>query len=209
MNIGFQKEKAQTITSGGLAINFSSESPATHDNGKTTTIYPKFYYSYARKLNQKVAIGVHWDILGLYYRNIDGLMNNGSYYITASDLMLSGKFNVGKFRIGTDLGLISLIKEGTGFAFSAPQNGLEDGEFSYQNESLDNPFGFKYGRIRGIGKHFKLRTHIQWPLSERVALGYQWEMRRFSEVRDRAITTGMHHLTLRFNLIHKDKGIEN
>lgn len=206
LNLGFQKEKTQSIIGGGLNINASFESAATHDKGDVKMVHPRFYVEYLKKVSPKLAIGAHWDILGMYYRNIDGLDNNGNYYQTASDLMIASQYQFGKFRVGADLGILSLVKEGTGFAFSAPQNGLEDGEFNYQNESLESPFGFKYGTVKSPFNHLKIRTNVQWQMSKGIALGYQWEMRRFAEVKDRSVTSAIHNVTIRFNLTHKEKG---
>ena len=202
---GIERSTPKAIWGVGLDGFFGTESPNTHNVGNVTTLHPKFYGLYLKKINDQFSIGAHWDILAIYFRNMDGLVNNGAYYIASSDLFVTGNYHKGKWNFGLDLGLLSFQKERTGFAFSAPQNALEDGEFGYQNEALENPFGFKYFTLKPLGQQLYLRSRIQYQWKKRISVGYQWTGRHFAEVKNYPVTAGSHQLVLRFNLTHKTK----
>ena len=203
--LGIERNTPNAIWGIGLDGNFSTESPNTHDAGAVTTLHPKFYSRYLKKLNDQFSVGVHWDILGIYFRSTEGLDNNGGYFISSSDLFATGSYHRGKWNFGLDLGLFSFQKERTGFAFSAPQNALEDGEFNYQDEALENPLKFKYFSLKPIGQQLYLRTRIQYQWKERIAVGYQWTARHFAEVKNYPVTVGSHQIVVRYNITHKTK----
>ncbi len=203
--LGIERNTPKAIWEVGLNGNIGKESPNVHDVGAVTTINPKVYSRYLKKVNDQFSFGAHWDILGLYIRKTDGLDNNGIYYISSSDLFATGIYHKGKWNLGLDLGLLSFQKERMSFAFSAPQKGLEDGAFNYQNEALESPFGFKYFTLKPIGKQLYLRTHIQYQWKERIAVGYRWRARRFTEVKNYPVTVGEHQLVIRYNITHKTK----
>lgn len=202
---GFEKENTKSIWSAGLDITFGKEKPNTHSSGNVTALNPKFFGRYLRKINDQLSIGGHWDILGMYFRNTEGLDNNGSYYITSSDLFASGTYQFGKFNFGLDLGVLSYQKERTSFAFSAPQNALEDGNFDYQDEALDNPFGFKYFRLKSLPQQLNIRTNITYQWKDRISVAYQWSARHFAEVKNYPVTIGSHQIVLRYNISYKTK----
>lgn len=204
-SLGFERENTKSIWEAGLAIQVSTETSSTHDIAKPFIINPKAYFKFLKKINNRFSVGGHWDILSLYLRQDNGLGNNGMYYVTSSDLLASVNYKYKKIDFGLDLGILSFVKEGTSFAFSAPQNGLEDGEFDYQNEQLADPFGFKYYEIRSTFKHFILRTNINYQLGKRFEVGYQWNVRHFAEVEDYPVTIGKHNLTIRWDFVHRIK----
>ena len=203
--LGFESNTPTVIWGIGLDGNYGKETPNTHNVGPVTTLHPKFYGRYLKKINDQFSVGTHWDILGLYFRDTEGLDNNGGYFITSSDLFAAGVYHRGKWNFGLDLGLLSFQKERTSFAFSAPQNALEDGAFDYQNEALENPFGFKYFTFKPIGQQLYLRTHIQYQWKERFWVGYEWTARHFAEVKNYPVTVGNHRIVVRYNFIHKTK----
>lgn len=205
--LGFQKDGLKATWSAGLRGNFSNEKANTHSQGTSTVIHATFYSRYLKKINENLSVGGHWDMLGMYYRSIENLQNNGNYYITSSDLFAAATYQMGKFKFGLDLGLLSFQKESTGFAFSAPQNGLEDGEFDYQNEELSNPFGFDYFVFKPIGQQLNIRTSIIYQWKERLSVSYRWSARHFAQVENHPVTIGTHQLVVRYNLTHKTKEI--
>ena len=102
-----------------------------------------------------------------------------------------------------DLGLLSFMKEMASFAFSAPQNILEDGEFNYQNEDLSDPFGYDYFELKHIGNNLNIKTSFLFQYKERISIGYVWNIRHFANVKSYPVTTGMHNITFRYNIFHK------
>ena len=207
--IGVERINDQRQWGAGFAGNFGKENPNTHNSGVATVINPKIQFHYLRTINDQLSIGAHWDVLGLYFRKIDGLGNNGNYYIASSDLFATVSYQLGKFDFNFGLGVLSFQKEGTGFAFSAPQNGLENGEFDYQNEHLSSPFGFKYYNLKTVANQLNLHTKISYRLNNRFSLAYQWNARRFAEVENHPVTSGGHQVLIRYNIIHKSNGTTN
>lgn len=206
--LGFQKNKTQSIWGYGLTFPVSFENAATHENGQVTGFNPRIHTHYLQQIKDKLWIGGRWDILDFNLRNTKGLGNNSLYYIVGSNLYASGQYQIPlkgqmKLNIGLDLGLLTYFKESTSFAFSAPQNGLEDGEFDYQNEALENPFGLKYYVFRPLGKNIDIRTIFDLQVNERWSVVYQWNMRRFAEVKGFPVTRGSHLLTFRYNISYK------
>jgi len=205
LKFGWQRDYPNALWNAGLDIGYGNESPNTHGATKSTVIHPKLFGRYLRKINDQWAVGGHWDILGLNIRNTEGLDNNGTWYLTHSDLFASGTYQRGKFNFGLDLGLLTFFKERTSFAFSAPQKGLEDGDFDYQDEALDSPFGFKYFSLNALFNHLNLRTKITYQFNDRLSVGYQWQVRHFAVVENYPVTMGNHQVLVRYNIIHKTK----
>ena len=204
IRIGGNIQGEKAIFGYGLKFRIGSESPNTFDKS-VTNFQPGLYVQYLRRIHENLAIGAQWDMVDMYIRSIPGLMNNGSYIVTASDLMLQGQLQVRKLSIGLGVGIISYNRENISFAFSAPQNALEDGDFDYQNEALNNPLGLEFFEIQSLNKYLKLRTNFQYQLNDRIGFSYHWEMRRFSTVKDYPTTLGAHRLTVRWNIVYKVK----
>ena len=208
ISAGFEKRQSKAIWDAGFSMNIASEKATTHDSGNAFVLHPNLYLQYLSRVKEGLYIGGRWDILDFYYRNVSGLGNNSTYYISSSNLSVSAEYIYQKFRFGLDLCLLSYQKENTSFGFSTPQNALEEGEFGYQNDDLDNPFGFKYYQLKPIGQQFTIRTQIKYQFTERFSLGYQWTMNQFAEVKNYPVTYGNHWVTARFNILHKEKGFE-
>ncbi len=203
----FKNSNENRIWKTGLTLTGNREAASLFDNGKAWAIYPQIHFSYLKSINEQLYIGGRWDVMEMYIRQTSGLGNNSIYYNTGSYLSASGLYKLTikdqKFDISLDLGVLSYFKESTGFAFSAAQNALEDGEFDYQDEALTNPFGFKYFEVRPIWQHFRMSTAIDYQIGKRLSVGYRWNMRRFSEVEDRAVTTGANTISIRYHITHK------
>ena len=95
------------------------------------------------------------------------------------------------------------MKESTSFGFSAPQTGLENGDFNYQNEALSNPFGYKYFESKHIGNYLNIKTSFLFQYKERISIGYNWSIRNFSNTKTYPVTTAMHKVLFRYNIINK------
>lgn len=203
--LGFERSTPNAMWEFGLDGNVGLETANTNNNIDATSLHPKFYVHYLKKVNDQLSIGAHWDIFGSYLRFISGLDNNGNYYLTSSDLFATGDYQKGKWNFGLDLGLASFQKERLSFAFSTPQNALEDGRFNYQDDKLDDPLSLKYATFKPIGQQLYLRTRIQFQLNERISMGYQWTARHFAEVSNYPVTVGSHQVVARFNLTQKIK----
>jgi len=201
----YQRLRPQYRLSTRLQVMSGTETASTHDQGKTTNVNPRLELGYHRKVKENLYLGVQWDVFNFYSKDVEGLGNNRIYYLTSSNLFASGFYDWKKFRFGLDLGLLSYAKEGTGFSFSAPQAATEGEEFDYLDDALVNPFRLRFGKITGIGPNLHLRTHIQYQISRRWNLGYEWNFRRYVQVPGYASSMGYNMLNLKFDILDKAK----
>lgn len=199
--IGFEKHNEKALW--GIHLNgvFTKEKPSTHSATRAKTTSVGLDVKYLRKVKQELAVGATLTVFDFYNKQFENLRNNGRYFIVSSTLWLSGRYQYKKFRFDLDVAALTFVKEKTGFAFSAPQSYLENGEFTYQNENADTPLGFKEYTFRSIPKNLQLRTSIMYQWNDRWLLGYGWEMQKLSEVKNYPVVYGIHTLKVRFNII--------
>ncbi|MBT3207976.1 MAG: hypothetical protein HN704_09715 [Bacteroidetes bacterium] len=197
--IGYSNKNEKRFWETGLYVSLSFEKAATHNSEKTNALNPYAYFKYLKPIkNSDFLIGGRIDILDFDLRVNDALGNNGHYYTNGSYLFGSVMHNKQlndnwNLQSSLDIGLLSFMKESTSFAFSAPQNGLEDGEFNYQNKELESPFGFKYFEFKPIGKIINIKTSFLFQYKERISIGYFWQMKRFSTLKSYPTTKGTHN----------------
>ncbi len=206
VELGWQRSSATSRWGLGLFVLGTNESPATHKQTNALTGNTAVQLTYLRAVNDRFFVGGRWDMVNFGIKKFKDLGNNGLYGLMSSNLLASGRYEQGKFSFGLDLGLLSFVKETFSFAFSVPQNALENGEFQYQNEALTSPFSFKYGSWHTGFSHFQIGTNARWQFSNRFSLGYRWEVRRFSEVEKRPVTIGFNSLALRWEFVKRTKG---
>ncbi len=207
-NIGYNKSNENYFWETALKLNYSTESASTHNLGKAIVVNPTIYFKYLKPIKKNFKVGARLDLLDSYFRKIEELGNNGTYYINGHhlygsvmhDYKLNDNWNL---QSGLDLGLVSFMKESTSFGFSAPQTALEEGGFNYQSESLESPFGYKYFDWKYFGNNLNIKTSFFFQYKNRISLGYSWDMKRFANVKSYPVTTGMHNIIFRYNIIHK------
>ncbi|HAS45773.1 MAG TPA: hypothetical protein DCS93_35155 [Microscillaceae bacterium] len=129
--------------------------------------------------------------------------NNGAPNIAGSSLYLSGRHTLRKWNFGLDLGVLSFMKELTGFTFATPQHILTGGQFDLQNPNHTNPFGFGSYVLRSINKQTQLRTYIQYQFAKRFSVIYNWNFRRIVEVKSFPLTYGIHRFVIRYNFLRR------
>jgi len=204
--LGYIKESEKNMWGVHIQNLKQTEKPSTHDMTQALTRNLMIQTNYLKKIKENLYIGGTWDILDYYTKEFENLGNNSVYSVSGSTLWASGIYKYKKFNFGLSIGLISYYKENLGFAFVVPQSVLENGEFDYQNlEEIDDIFNFKDYKLRTINKNFQLRTKIRYQLSKRFSIGYQWNFRRFSEVKKHPVTYGIHALSIRYNILNKEK----
>jgi len=205
-SFGYEKIKKNYFST-NLNLIYSNEKAKTHNFGKTTVLNGIIDVSYLRlilkKENQKLYVGAKWDVLDLYYRLTENLGNNGFFFTSGSNLKLASLYERTisdklKLRAGFNFQLFSFMKESTGFGFSAPQDALEDGEFSYQNEKLEAPFGFKYYTFESFTKYLNIDTKIEVHYKKRWVLVYKWNMQRSNKVKNYPMTRGYSALSVQY-----------
>ncbi len=206
--LGFNKKTQNKFMEFGLTFMSSTENAKTHTSGKTSVLNPILYFKYLKPLNKHLSVGGRIDLMDFYLRSIEGLGNNGSYVITGHHFYGSIIYNTTinnkwDFQGNADLGLFSFMRESTSFAFSSPQNALEDGDFNYQNEALESPLGYKYFDFKYLGNILNLKTELLLHYKKRFSIGYKWNMKRFANVKSYPVTIGIHHFVLRYNIINR------
>lgn len=205
LQIGTERISENAIRGFRFSIGVSNELAATNELNSATVFNPTVSFHYLRRINEQLAVGLNWDLLDFYLRNTQGLGNNSFYAITSSDLSFAARYQWNKFSFQAQLGVLTLVRESTGFAFSAPQNALEEGEFDYQNSAIENPFSPKYADLDHLFNHLNIQTEIRYQFNDRLSLAYQWSVRKFAEVKNAPVTYGYSAVVIRYNLQQKEK----
>ncbi len=204
--LGKDKLKGNILRGIKLRINISSESPYGHNN-YSSVLRPTLNIYRLNKINEDLFIGANWTVLDFYFRSSPNLMNNSKYNDFSSRLSGIVRYDVkvGKKKLRTSLSisLLSLSKMANSFAYVVSQRTLENGKFSFQNNGIDSPFGKEGYSFKAPWKDFNLNTEVLYPLSRRFDLVYQWELRRYSVIKNYPTTYGNHTFSIRFNFIHK------
>jgi len=211
IKLGLNREKENSyLWEAAFNFRYSSENASTHNNGKTTVIYPTIYFKYLRVLNDHFLIGGRVDLLDLDMRVLTNLQNNSTYYM-ASNLLygstiykrsINSNWN---FSASLDLALIGLSKESTSFAMNYNQTRIEKGEVDYQEETMGEPYPYKFWKFSHIGNHLNLITEFYFHYKTRLSAGYKWEMRHWATVPSYPTTIGAHSIVFRYNFAHKLK----
>lgn len=207
LGFAFAKTSPKYIWQVGLDLSVSTSSASSHD-GSGYIIDPVLYAGYLRRLNEHFLFGGRVDMLDFYLNKRRDLGNNSTYDLETTSLFASVRYENrlrGKNPIWVDfnLGLLNFNREGTSFAFSAPQAILEEGAFNYQNEAISNPFNAESSQLDFLTSYLNIRTAIGISLSERSSIRYEWQMRHFSQVKGYPTTTGLHLLKYSYALISK------
>jgi len=211
LDFGFEKKK-KNMWGFDFAFMHSKEKAKTYNHGEANVINGILTFNYLfpliKKENNTFYLGAKWDVMDFYLRSVDGLINNSTYYINGSNLKVSGKYerkissNL-KLDAILDLQLISFMKESTSFGFSVPQDALEEGKFSYQNEALGNPIGLKYFSLEAPWNYFNIGIQIKLHYKKRWTFAYHWNMQRSNEVKDYPLTRGYNALSVFYNIQNK------
>ncbi|MGW8317207.1 MAG: hypothetical protein ACWGNV_16540 [Bacteroidales bacterium] len=155
-------------------------------------------------------VGGTWDLLDFTTRNTDGLGNNENFYLNSSDLFLSVKYllSAGRnwsFEFGGDLGLVSFMKYAPSFTANMDQKAIDDGEASYQDMNIRDPWSFAHINTKPIGTQFTMRTHIEAFFRRRLSAAYIWNMRSFADQKGYPLTMAGHSLVLRYHFVSRPK----
>ena len=206
INFGYENTKKNYFNT-NINLGLTTENAPTYDLGKTLILDILVDVSYqkqiVRKENQKVYLGAKWDVLDFYIRLTEDLMNNSFYYVSGSNIKIASLYertlsNEMSIRGGVSFQLISFMKESTSFGFSAPQDALENGEFTYQDPALYNPFGFKYYNFEAFTKYINLETLLEMHYKQRWIFSYKWNMQRSNKVANYPMTKGYSSLSVKF-----------
>lgn len=148
----------------------------------------------------KIYVGAALDS-DLHFRQDGELGNNGVYFLQGNTLsaqgMLRKQLNE-KWDIsyGLSIGLFTLAKESTSFAFSAPQEYLESGEFDYlTTDEAVNPF--RRMQFEPIGKYTRLESKLALHRGK-WGLGYTWNLSKYRQIKNYEATTAAHRVTATF-----------
>ena len=199
--LGYQSLKESHKWNAGLEVKGLIGS-AFEQEWLQYTIYPSIHFSYLKNVSEvlsgQLMLGGRIDLLDVNVFINDALSNNAGYYFWSSNLHLASEWNKSlndkwDFHAAASLVVLGFTKELTSFAFSVPEELIEQGEFHYQ---IDNtgPLNFKYFKPRTLGQYNRVRTEIGFTSKQRHRFAYQWELVRFEQTKDRPLTFGNHNL---------------
>ncbi|NPA35979.1 MAG: hypothetical protein GXO47_03920, partial [Chlorobi bacterium] len=194
----------------GFWFNYSRDNATTHNRATSDVFNPNVYFRYLKGLNKYLYIGGRIDVFDNYIRIYQNLQNNSVFatagnYLYASVLYKTNICESWNFQVFADLAVLGIQNEGTAFAMSYSQNRIESGGVDYQDPDMGDPSSYDYAEFKHLGNNFIVKTEYILNYKKRISISYNWEMRRFSVVTDYPTTWGMHNITFRFNIIHKEK----
>lgn len=202
LSFGFEKESGYQWGM-DMDLCYSKETAATYSNGRTMVLNGVLSAKYLSPLiktkTQKLFLGGKWDFADLYYREVEGLDNNSQFFTAGSNIKLSCAYirNISSglsLEAGIDFQLLSVMTESMSFAFSEPQETLEQGKFSYQDESFLSSFS-----IRPFWNYLNAGTSVKLHFKNNWTLAYKWNIQRSNEVENYPVTRGSHSISIIYN----------
>ncbi len=165
---------------------------------------------YLYGITENLYLGGTWDMIDFMTRTTQGLNNSENFYLNSSDLYLSAKYlyTAGKnwrFELGGDLGLVSFMKYAPSFTANMEQKVIDEGNASYTDRNIRQPWNFKNFETKLIGKQFTVRTHIEAFFKRRLSAAYIWSMQSFADQKGYPLTTAEHTLAFRYHFISRPK----
>lgn len=190
-----------------FGLNIGSQNPGTHSSASLSTFSTFLAYSYQKSLESNWFIGGRWDAFA-YNIWTDGDGGNSSQQVVSSSklqIAVSKALSLKDrpLQLSLDFGLLSFYREARGFGFSIPQKAQEDGDFSYQNESVNSTLSLRYSRLALPWKYFHLRFKADYVLSKRFVTSYRWQLERYATVPEYPTTFGQHTLMISYRFIHR------
>jgi hypothetical protein len=199
----------------GIEGAIGTEKPKTFDGIGNTKVYRgQIYYYYVHpvkyKENCRLFLGGKIDLMDVNWRIIDDLLNNGSYLIFGTNFKAFSNYQRklnNKWQLNAQLGfqLFSFMEDGIGFAYSAPQQVLEKGEYNYNEMKLPTFF-------TPFWDFLNIETNFRFSYGKRWVFSYLWRMQQSYLVKNYKMTIGYSAVTVSFKLISKNKSnlnIEN
>lgn len=166
---------------------------------------------YLRRVKDEFYLGGTLYLMDYHSRDNEVLGNNSNFYRTSSDVMLSAVYDYAinediTLEIGLDYSLISFINSAPSFTTNFPQKVVDNGEVSFQNVNVRNPYNYGLAEIMPFWEQFAMRTLVQVNYKSRWSLAYTWEMRSYAMVTGYPVTDAMHSVLVKYNIVAKNKG---
>ncbi len=217
--LGYQKQKENFFD---VNLNFQSQSIKI-DNytfTESSTINSSLRVGWMKGIKPiagfNIYLGGNLDT-DFLLRNTPNLGNNQSSLLFNSTLAIAARASKqlasSNWYLNGDLslGLLSWVKATDGYAFTAPQELLTSGEFSY-DANTTSPF--KYGQVTTIGKFNNINTTISLlKHGNRITWGvkYNWRVKSFNPFTNGKFVHGSNDILLvvGYKLGIKNKPVQN
>lgn len=206
---GTSRESDSYYWSTNFNARYSSLKTNYHIGGGLN-VNANYNFDYTRKLTENYQLGGKWSLMNVNFTNFSALGNNSTGIIFNSAVSVLGRYTrllKEDVRVNFELalGLFSMAKEATSFAYSASQKVLEEGVFDFQNDATTSPLSLSYSSFEPIGIFNKIETNISVDYKKRWQFSYQWDLLNYRTVKSYPITFAAHTLSVRFNYISKTK----
>ncbi|MFT5822822.1 MAG: hypothetical protein ACI8ZM_004079 [Crocinitomix sp.] len=206
---GTSRESDTYFWSTNFNIRYAALKTSYHV-GSGYNVNANYNFDFTKKLPKNYQFGGKWSLMNVNFTNFSSLGNNSIGVIFNSTLSILGRYSK---QVGDDvqvnfemaLGIFSMAKEATSFAYSASQKVLETGVFDFQNDATTSPLSLSYASLEPLGKFNKIETTVSVDYKERWQIAYQWDLLNYRTVNNYPITIAAHTLSVRFNYISKTK----
>ena len=206
--LGFRYLTEKTyILAQGFGFFHAVDLPGREED-KVTSLGFNTGLGYLRGITPGLYAGATWDVVDYMTRNTDVINNNSNFFHTASDLLLSIRYryelnDAWSMEVGGDLGIVSVVKYAPSFAANLPQNIVDEGKASFQDEGVRQPFTLQYLDVKPGWSQLYLKTRAELYFKRRLSMAYLWRMRTFSDHKDHPVTMANHNLTLRYHFVSR------
>lgn len=167
-------------------------------------------FDFLYKITENYAFGGDWEMGNANGVNFSSLGNNSINIVFNSTLGIKGRYTRQikedlHIKFDLSIGLISVVKEGISFAYSASQQVLENGSFDFQNPQSTSVLSLSYYEFAPIFKLNNWKTRLSLDYKDRFELFYRWDLLNYSSVKNYPITFALHSLGVKLNYISKQK----
>ena len=208
-NLGTGRESDHYVWNTDFWTRYSALRTGSHV-GKGFYLDAGYSFDYTRKLTENYQLGGKWTLANANFRRFADLGNNSTGIVLSSTVSALGRYTRPinkdlKINFELALGLFSVAREGTSFAYSAVQKVLEEGVFNFQDEATTSPLHLKYASFETIGSLNKIETTLSLDFRKRWRLTYSWDLFNYRTIKGYPLTIAAHTLSVRFNYINKIK----
>lgn len=155
-------------------------------------------------------IGGSLSLFDYTIRSNDVLHNNSNFFLNSNDLLATARYikpisKALSLEFQSSVGLLSVMKYAPSFTANFPQNIIDNSLMSFQDAEIRNPISFQHMSVKTFADQTQLKFQAYAYWKKRLAIGYIWNVRSFSDFEGYPLTLANHMLTLRYNFMNKTK----
>ncbi|MDN5215511.1 hypothetical protein QQ020_25765 [Fulvivirgaceae bacterium BMA12] len=205
--LGFGKRAERSRFEFDISLTTGEMKAQTNEISSENKFNARLNIAYLRRIapesGLKWYLGPVLEVQGIFTDNAD-LSNNSSYLLYNNTLSVKGQVekqinNRLSLTYSLATGIVGMVYERQSFAFSAPQELLESGQ--YNNRAGEQTRLYKHGKMATLGKYYRFISGLSLNLNRSKSmwrLSYNWDFLRYRQISKGAITATDHNVTLTY-----------